>query len=199
MQRSGLARLAPAILLATLLLLTAIATYTTAVRVNDREDEQLSDDAQATVAAIDRRMEDYGQILRGAAGLYSASEDVSYREFDDFFNDQDVLQRFPGVQTIGFASYVPRAGLPAFTARARTRIAASGLPYPRFAPYPALAADATEALVSDHLYPLPRPDTKTFGINFLSEPNRRRAALLARRTGTPAATAPIALALALTK
>jgi signal transduction histidine kinase len=194
-ERSGLARLAPALLLATLLLLTAVATYATADRVGDRERDQLADDAQATVAAIDRRMEDYGQILRGAAGLYAASDDVSYTDFDDFFDDQDVLQRFPGVQTIGFASYVPRAGLPAYVQRTRRAIAASGLPYPPFAPYPPLAADATEALISDHLYPLPRPTMARFGINLLSESNRRRAALLSRRTGQPAATAPIELAL----
>jgi signal transduction histidine kinase len=194
MERNTLTRLAPALLLTILLMITAVATYAAAARVRDHEAEQLSDDAGATIDAIDRRLEDYGQILRGAAGLYAASDDVSYRAFNDFFDEQDVLRRFPGVQSIGFASYVPRAGLAAYKRRTIRAIAASGLTYPRFATYPALTADAQEALISDHLYPLPRPDVKRFGINLLSEPNRRRAALLARRTGAPAATAPIAFA-----
>ena len=103
------------------------------------------------------------------------------------------MQRFPGVQTIGSASYVPRAGLAAYTRRTRAAIAASGIIRAQFKPYPALTPDAQEALISDHLEP-PPTDNRTFGLNFLSEPNRRRAALLARRTGQPAATAPIAFA-----
>ncbi|HEX5925836.1 MAG TPA: CHASE domain-containing protein, partial [Baekduia sp.] len=133
------------------------------------------------------------QILRGAAGLFNADHDVSYQQFHDYFADQDVTQRFPGVQTIGSASYVPRAGLAAYTKRTRKAIAASGIIRARFEPYPALTPDAQEALISDHLEP-PPTDNRTFGLNFLSEPNRRRAALLARRTGLPAATAPIAFA-----
>ena len=190
-RRSVLVRMAPALLLATLLVMTAVATYAAASRLHDRESEQLGDDTHATVAAIDRRMDDYGQVLRGAAGLYNASHSVTYQEFHDFFADQDVLQRFPGVQTIGSATYVPRAGLAAYTKRTRKEIAASGIVRARFAPYPPLTPDAQEALISDHLEP-PPTDNRTFGINFLSEPNRRRAALLARRTGQPAATAPIA-------
>jgi signal transduction histidine kinase len=192
-RRSVLVRMAPALLLATLLVMTGVATYAAASRLHDRERDQLTDETHTTVAAIDRRMNDYGQILRGAAGLYNASHSVTYQEFHDFFADQDVLQRFPGVQTLGSATYVPRAGLAAYTRRTRAEIAASGLAYGRFAPYPALAPDAQEALISDHLEP-PPANNRVFGINFLSEPNRRRAALLARRTGQPAATAPIMLA-----
>jgi signal transduction histidine kinase len=191
-ERGVLTRMAPFVLLAALLLMTAVATYAAAVRVHDRERDRLTADARATVAAIDRRMEDYGQVLRGAAGLYSASASVTYREFHNYFADQDVMRRFPGVQVIGFASYVPRDGIPAYVRRTRRAIAGSGLPYGRFAPYPALKPDATEALIIDHLEP-PPGNTRAFGLDFLSETNRRRAALLARRTGAPAATAPISL------
>jgi signal transduction histidine kinase len=103
-----------------------------------------------------------------------------------------VVRRFPGVQVIGFASYVPRAGIPGYVRRTRREIAASGLAYGKFAPYPPLKRDDQEALIIDHLEP-PPGNTRAFGLNFLSETNRRRAALLARRTGVPAATAPISL------
>jgi CHASE1-domain containing sensor protein len=185
-------RLAPTVLLATLLAMTAVATYAAAKRVHDRERDQLTRDAHDTVTAIDRRMDDYAQVLRGAAGLYAASNEVSYAEFHDFFADQDVLRRFPGVRVIGYASYVPRAGIPAYVRRTRRAIAASGLAYGPFRPYPPLAPDAQEALIIDHLEP-PPGNTRAFGLDFLSEANRRRAALLARRTGLPAATAPISL------
>jgi signal transduction histidine kinase len=191
--QSALTRMAPAVLLAALLLATAAATYMAAVRVHDRQREQLTDDAHAAVAAIDRRMDDYGQVLRGAAGLYAASNTVSYREFHNYFADQDIARRFPGVQVIGSASYVPRAGIADYTRRTRAAIKASGLKgYGLFQPYPRLAPDATEAVISDHLEP-PPANGRPFGLDFLSEPRRRTAALLARRTGDPASTAPIAL------
>jgi signal transduction histidine kinase len=192
MERSGLARVAPALLLALLLALTGAATYAAARSVHDRERDQLTTDAHTAASAIDRRLEDYGQVLRGAAGLYSASNTVSYREFHDFFADQGVIKRFPGVQVIGFASYVPRAGLGTYTRRVRRAIAASGLPYGPFTIHPRIGPDAQEALVIDHVEP-PPGDSKAFGMDFFSESHRRRAALLARRTGRPAATAPIGL------
>jgi signal transduction histidine kinase len=190
---SALTRIAPAVLLAALLLLTAAATYTSAVHVHDRQREQLTDDAQDAVAAIDRRMDDYGQVLRGAAGLYSASRTVSYREFHDYFADQDIARRFPGVQVIGSASYVPAAGIPDYTRRTRAAIKASRLKgYGPFRPYPRLGTADGEALIVDHLEP-PPGNGRAFGLNFLSEPRRRTAALLARRTAAPASTAPIEL------
>jgi two-component system, sensor histidine kinase and response regulator len=163
----GLARWAPAILLATLLALTAVATYATAARLHDRERDALTEDAQEAGAAIDRRMDDYGQILRGAAGLYNASTEVSYRDFHNYFADQAVMRRFPGVQVIGFASYVPRAGLAEHTRAVNRAIAASGLRYPRFAPHPAPRADTQELLVIDHLEP-PPGNSAAFGLDFLS-------------------------------
>src|SRR4051812_3158959 len=190
MDRGGFARVA--LLAALLLALTAAATYAAARRVHDREQDQLSADAHATATAIDQRLEDYGEVLRGAAGLYSASRHVSYREFHDFFADQGVIERFPGVQVIGFASYVPRAGIASYTRRVRRDAAASGLAYGPFTIHPRLRPDAQEALVIDHLE-LPPGNSSAFGLDFFSELNRRRAALLARRTGRPAATAPIGL------
>jgi signal transduction histidine kinase len=189
---AGLARWAPAVLLVILLALTGIATYATAARLHDTERDQLTEDAQEASAAIDRRLNDYEQILRGAAGLFNASEDVTYRDFHNYFGDQDVMRRFPGVQVIGFASYVPVEGLPDHVREVRRAVADSGLDYPVFRPHPRPRPGATEVLVIDRLEP-PPGNSRAFGLDFLSEVNRRRAALLARRTGEPAATAPISL------
>jgi signal transduction histidine kinase len=191
-ERGGLARIAPGLLLATLLLMTGAATYAGVVRVHDREREQLTGDARDASVAIDRRLQDYGQVLRGAAGLYAASGHVTYTEFHDFFADQGVIERFPGVQVIGFASYVPRAGLRSYVRRVQREASRSGLDYPRFVVHPTPPPGAQEALVIDHIE-RPPGNSQAFGLDFFSETNRRRAALLARRTGQLAASAPIGL------
>jgi signal transduction histidine kinase len=188
----GLMRTGPVLLLVLLLVLTGVATYAAAARVHDRERNQLTADTRAAATAIDRRLQDYGQVLRGAAGLYSASKNVSYKEFHDFFLDQAVVQRFPGVQAIGFATYVPRAGLPSYERHVQEAVRRSHLGYPAFHVHPALKPDAQEALVIDHIEPPPTA-SNGFGLDFFSEPKRGAAALLARRTGRPAATAPIGL------
>ncbi|HEU4975233.1 MAG TPA: CHASE domain-containing protein [Baekduia sp.] len=197
MRRASLGRLGPAILLAALLAMTGVATWAAARRSHDRERDELVADAHGASAALDRRLQEYVQVLRGAAGLYAASERVGYDEFEQYFADQGVLERFPGVQVIGFASYVARGDLAAYAARVRRDSARAQAPYPAFHIHPRPAPDAEAALVIDHLDP-PAGNAQAFGLDFLSEPSRRRAALLARRTGMPASTAPIRLVQAAT-
>ena len=192
MDRGRLARSGPALLLALLLVLTVAATYVSQRRVRDREQEALRSAAHAAVGAIGRRLDDYSQILRGAAAFYDASDNVTYRDFHNYFAAQKVVGRYPGVRVIGFASYVTPPELGAYLRRVRRLSAASGLDYGPFAIHPAPTPQTSEMLVIDHLEP-PRGNTPAFGLDFLSEANRRRAALLARRTGRPAATAPIRL------
>jgi signal transduction histidine kinase len=191
-ERAGIGRLGPALLLAALLTMTAVATWAAARRAHDREEDALRANARAAATAIDRRLQDYVQVLRGAAGLYAASQQVEYDEFERYFADQDVLGRYPGVQAIGFASYVTRGGIGSYARRVRRDSARASAPYPAFRIHPAPAADADAVLVIDHLEP-PPGNARVFGLDFLAEPVRRRTALLARRTGLPAATAPIRL------
>jgi signal transduction histidine kinase len=190
--RGRLARYGPALLLALLLVLTVAATYASQRRVRDREHEALRTDAHAAVGAIGRRLDDYGQILRGAAAFYDASDDVTYQDFHNYFAAQKVVGRYPGVRVIGFASFVSRPELNAYVRRVRRESAASGLGYGSFALRPAPGPLTSEMVVIDHLEPT-QGNTAAFGLDFLAEANRRRAALLARRTGRPAATAPISL------
>lgn len=192
MRRGGIGRLGPALLLAALLAMTAVATWTAARRAHDREHDALVTAARATASAIDRRLGDYVQVLRGAAALYAASHRVEYDEFDRFFTDQQVLRRFPGVQGIGFASYVRAPAIAAYVRRIRRESARAAAPYPPFHLHPTPAPGADAVLAVDHLEPV-RDHARGFGLDLLGEPTRRRTALLARRTGEAAATAPIRL------
>ena len=61
-----------------------------------REQQELGDRARATTEAIGRRMETYAQILRGAAGLYRAS-DTSRRRTSSGSSPAGPRRRYPGV------------------------------------------------------------------------------------------------------
>ena len=60
-------------------------------------------------AAIFRRLRSYEDILFGIAGLYRASPVVSQHEFDTYGESLNIEERFPALQTINFAQYVPGA------------------------------------------------------------------------------------------
>ncbi|HEY3487632.1 MAG TPA: CHASE domain-containing protein, partial [Gammaproteobacteria bacterium] len=65
---------------------------------------------QEIQSAIDERMQDYEQILRGSRGLFAASERVSRSEWQNYVNALQLQERYPGIQGIGFAMRIPASG-----------------------------------------------------------------------------------------
>lgn len=58
---------------------------------------------QETESAILKRMQDYKQVLHGAAGLFAASQKVDRAEWKAYIASLDIQERYPGIQGIGFA------------------------------------------------------------------------------------------------
>src|SRR5690606_4813450 len=56
--------------------------------------------------AIEKRMIDYIQILKGTQGLISMSDTVTRREFEAYVENLEVEANYPGVQGIGYALFV---------------------------------------------------------------------------------------------
>jgi signal transduction histidine kinase len=181
------------LLLAALLAATAAGTALTAQRVADRDREQLAREAREVATTLDDRLREYTEVLRGAAAFANVTPTLTPAAFHAFVTTDRVAQRYPGVTSIAYASYLPAgADVAAFEQRTRRALAASGLGYGPYEVRPASMA-ARERLPVTMAVPRPDP-TRPFGLDFLSEPNRARAARLAYRTGEPAATAPIKLA-----
>jgi signal transduction histidine kinase len=190
--RGRLARLGPVVLLATLLLLTTVATVAAARRAHERERSNLDAAALAATDAIDRRMAAYTEVLHGASGLYEASRFVSALEFQRFFTGQAVQSRYPGVQVLGFARYLQGYQVEGYEHRKQRELREIGLGAVPFRVRPPARGAGAELVVIGNVQPV-RGNEAALGLDFLSEPIRRSAALLARRTGRPAATAPIRL------
>ncbi len=159
--------------------------------MRDRAEDRRSERLDAVTTALNRRLDAYAELLYGVRGLFDA---VGARPTRLLFRRhvaaQEVGRRLPGVRVVGFAERVARRDLPAFTARVNRDAAAPGLGYPRFAPYPASAR--SELVVIDYVEPQ-RGNERAFGLDLLSEPVRRAAMQRTRRTGRPAATAPVTL------
>jgi signal transduction histidine kinase len=192
-RRSAIGRFGPAVLLAVLLVATLVGTLLAAGRVHDREQEELDDGAQATAAAISRRMETYAQVLRGAAGLYQASDDVTPRDFRDFVAGQDLAHRYPGVAGVLHAQALAPGAVAGYERATERAVAASGLPYPpRFRVHPRPAPSTRRVLVVDRIAP-PSRTSVAYGLDLLTDRDRGPAARRAAATGRPAASAPLRL------
>ncbi|HRI93115.1 MAG TPA: CHASE domain-containing protein [Accumulibacter sp.] len=139
---------------------------------------------------LKERLDAYEGVLRGLQGFFAGSEEVDRGEFHRYVVRLELKQDLPGVQVVGFARRVPLAEREAFITAVRSdrRLLAEG--YPTFAIRP--PGERPEYLVIDYTEP-PQGNEAAFGLDLLSESERRSAAERARASGAAAATAPITL------
>ena len=58
---------------------------------------------------VQLRMDSYQQVLRGVAGLLTASGEVNREAFRTYVQALGLAERYPGIQGIGFNVLVPKA------------------------------------------------------------------------------------------
>ncbi|MCA2218526.1 sensor histidine kinase [Jidongwangia harbinensis] len=173
-----------------LLGLTVAASVWCGVLVADREEREAAVQAADAREFIDRRLDQYQEMLIGTSGLRSASTAVTHLEFHRYVARLDIRRRYPGIQVIGFAPLVADPARADYEVTVRRDITASRLPYPRFSIHPS-GQRAEYAPIS---FVEPQDGNQpALGFDLLTEPARRAAVQRARDTGRAAATAPVTL------
>lgn len=76
--------------------------------------KRFDETANRIAMAVNERMALYEDVLHGAAGLYAASVSVERHEWRAYAQSISIDQRFPGMDGLGFAAYVPRQELDQF-------------------------------------------------------------------------------------
>lgn len=143
--------------------------------LEERRQERFARLADQVALTVENRTEAYVALLRGAAALFAASDDVTGEEFADYVARIDLTERYPGVQGLGFAR-VAREG--------RVELAPGVSPWPD-------PASAASAIV--FLQPEDRRNRVALGFDMYGEPVRRAAMDRARDSGSVAATGPVTL------
>lgn len=142
--------------------------------------------ADTAASAIESRMLAQLTILRGAAGLFNASDDVTPADFRAYVARIRLQRFYPGVLGIGYAGYAPdRSGLRRLVESAERRVAPDIRTWP--------SGERTDYSAILYLEPLNRRNRQALGYDMLSEPTRREAMEAARRTGLAAATGRVRL------
>lgn len=158
----------PVIALVLGLLSTLAAALLTAQAEEGRRNARFEGLADGVAAAIESRMLSQLTLLRGAAGLFNASDKVTQEEFGAYIARLHLDRNYPGVLGIGYAAYAPdRPALDSMLAE----MAANGPSGLHFAP-PGIRPDYSVVV---YLEPLNRLNRAALGFDMLSEQTRRAA------------------------
>ena len=94
---------------------------------------QFQQDTARAAEAIDRRVQEYFNILIGLKGLFDASDRVTREEFRLYLSGFKLERRYTGVRVVTFSQRVTRAEKAAFVREVRRDTSIDPRGYPDFA------------------------------------------------------------------
>jgi signal transduction histidine kinase len=170
--------------LVTLLGLTLLTWHNTDLALQNEYKATTASLSTHTSNVIVERLRTYDVVLEGASGLFIASNDVTRNEWRLYAQGLDLQQKFPGIQGIGYVSFVRPEQVRSFTEAARR----DGMPGFRIFP------DGQRQIYSAALYFEPSDDPNIgLGFDMYNEPVRREAMVWAQTTGEPTLTGQLKL------
>ncbi|GMU22924.1 MAG: hypothetical protein AMXMBFR13_30080 [Phycisphaerae bacterium] len=175
----------PAFVLALGILLTVVMTGLLLSMARARDAARFEHLVEQTANGVKSHLDTYVALLRGAQGLFAASEQVYREEFRAYVDRLDLPQRYPGIQGIGFTRRLAPADVAEFINSQR----AVGLD--RFRVWPENERPEYHTIV--YLEPLDRRNQAAIGFDMFTEPTRRAAMEQARDTALPAASGRVVL------
>ena len=179
-------KIAPWVVLAVMLLITALATRYVWDNSRRAAIAEFQNDVGIARTEIEARIDTYVNVLRAATGLFAADEDVTRDQFREYIRALQVRQRYPGVLGIGLSIRVPQNRVSAVVSdiRANER--------PDFRIWPEEPArDEYHTIVL--LEPLEPENEPVIGFDMFTNLARREAMIRARDTGSDAATGRVRL------
>jgi HD-GYP domain-containing protein (c-di-GMP phosphodiesterase class II) len=177
--------LAPWLVLSVCLLVT-FSVWSVAHRNEIREAEFAFDTEVSDVhARVSARLDNYSYLLKGAAGLFSASSSVERQEFHDYVEKLQLEQSYPGIQGVGFARVVPAKDKQGLVAAMRRE------GFAQFNIKPEGERDPYSAIV--YLEPFDWRNQRAIGYDMYAEPIRRAAMERARDVDGPAISGKVVL------
>ncbi|MDX2351793.1 CHASE domain-containing protein [Stutzerimonas xanthomarina] len=136
-------------------------------------------------STLRERMRAYEMVLRGLAGLFVGSDEVSLQDWNRASDQLQLQDFYPGIQAIALARYARADNLDSTLAEIRESGRGDFRMYPR--------GERGDYLIVDFIHPLDWRNRRVLGYDMLSEETRREAVMAARNIGTPMLTGPVRL------
>lgn len=168
-----------------MLCLTLLIFWETQRRSVERNETLFQIQTENAQDAIEKRLNDYIQILKGAQSLLLVSDTVGRQEWKDYIMSLEINENYPGIQGIGYSIFVEEEELQAF----ESQIQESG--YPEFRVWPREGQEVYTTIV--YLEPFDLRNRRAFGYDMFSDSIRREAMIRARDSGHPALTGMVKL------
>jgi CHASE1-domain containing sensor protein/nitrogen-specific signal transduction histidine kinase/CheY-like chemotaxis protein len=170
-------RALPIVILILGLVASLAAAWLLATTEEQRREARFEGAANGIVAAVESRMLGQLTLLRGAAGFFNASDQVTREDFQAYVARLRLETNYPGVLGIGYAVYAPDR-----TALRRIEQTGRDPAVPDYRAWPAGERPDYSAIV--YLEPMNRMNRTALGFDMLSEATRRAAMEGARRSGS---------------
>ncbi len=173
---------APAMALAAGLVLSVAGALWLDFSIESEARAELRRHTNRVAEEVSRRFREPIQGMRGAKGLFAASDRPTRAGFRTYVESRDLAHEFPGVLGFGFVQRIARGGVAGFVAAER----ADGAPH--FAVREMQDATHADLFVGKYIEPAAR-NSEAAGLDLGSEAARRGAAEQAVRSGEPTLTA----------
>ncbi len=173
-------RFIPYIVLAVLLSLSVAGWRFYESLFMERERHRFDMHVNETVKDIAERLDKYEKVLRGGAGLFVASQEVTRDEWRDYYDYWQLSTDYPGIQRVAFSRFIRAQELDQHIEKIR----AEG--FPGYTVWP--EGEREEYVPVVFLEPFDEPGRRVLGFDLFSENLRRSAMERARDTGGAAIT-----------
>ncbi len=138
------------------------------------------------VDSVVNRLSHHEQVLMGAKGLFLSSEEVTYDEWKEFITSQDIRQRFPGIQGVG---YIESVTSDLQKTELKNKMESYGIE--DFSIHPEGIRDEYYPVI--YLHPMDVRNQKALGYDVYTQETRREAVDLSATTGQTTITGKIIL------
>ncbi|HEY8399959.1 MAG TPA: CHASE domain-containing protein [Cytophagaceae bacterium] len=147
-------------------------------RIEERRQKIFESRTSLARAAIETRLKDYVQVLRGARGLFVVDDSVTREDWKNYYYLQEVERNYPGLIGIGYAEVISLSELEKYKERVRKE------GYKSYEVFPGTREDSLVSVVH-YIEPFYGGNLKIWGQDMYNEPVRKRAMEIARDTETP--------------
>jgi signal transduction histidine kinase len=166
--------------------LVAFAWNLTRRHIESEIENRFQVEIDHTITGLGYRLGNYAQVLISGSAFFASAEHVTRREWGQFISLQEVQKRYPGIQGLGFAAWVPSNAKDKHVSKIRAEDVAEYDIRP-----PGARAVYVPILYNE---PYVGRNARVVGFDMYSEATRRQAMDRARRDGTPALSGRVVLA-----
>jgi len=156
------------------LFLTGVAYHFSKSQTEEISRNYFEQESQKVKTSIRERFEKYETLLQAGKALFSASREVSAKEWKSFAQSMNLSKNYPGIIVFGFIKYVPEEKKAAFLEQAKQELNQDYKIWPE--------GNRPDYFPIFFLEPF-QENQIALGFDILTEGNRTEAALNARDTG----------------